>query len=54
VAQRFDYILSSTNKLIEGYAEIFGFELVEGKSYLFGSECKAAVYTWQGCTIEMS
>ncbi|KAF8350494.1 Pre-mRNA cleavage complex II protein Clp1-domain-containing protein [Amanita rubescens] len=41
-------------KLIEGYAEIFGFELVEGKSYIFGSECKAAVYTWQGCTIEMS
>ncbi|KAF8633843.1 hypothetical protein AX15_001217 [Amanita polypyramis BW_CC] len=40
-------------KLVEGYAEIFGFELVEGRSYLFGSECKAAVYTWQGCTIEV-
>ncbi|KAF6763856.1 hypothetical protein DFP72DRAFT_986592 [Ephemerocybe angulata] len=35
-------------------AEIFGAELVEGKTYLFTSECKAALYTWQGCVIEMS
>ncbi|KIL69980.1 hypothetical protein M378DRAFT_118800 [Amanita muscaria Koide BX008] len=41
-------------KLIVGHAEIFGFELVEGKWYLFGYECKAAVYTWQGCTIEVA
>ncbi|KAJ3517404.1 hypothetical protein NLJ89_g521 [Agrocybe chaxingu] len=41
-------------KLVQGHAEIFGFELAEGKVYLFGFECKAAVYTWQGCTIEMS
>ncbi|OCH84996.1 Clp1-domain-containing protein [Obba rivulosa] len=40
-------------KLIRGHAEIFGAELVEGKPYVFGSECKAAVYTWQGCTLEM-
>ncbi|KAG5653694.1 Cleavage polyadenylation factor subunit clp1 [Sphagnurus paluster] len=41
-------------KLVRGYAEIFGAELAEGKQYLFGSECKAAVFTWQGCTIQMS
>ncbi|KAF4603725.1 Cleavage polyadenylation factor subunit clp1 [Pleurotus pulmonarius] len=41
-------------KLGHGQAEVFGAEMVEGKVYLFGSECKAAVYTWRGCTIEMS
>jgi len=41
-------------KLVRGNAEIFGFELAEGKVYLFGYECKAAVYTWRGCTIEIS
>ena len=41
-------------QLVRGHAEIFGAELAEGKSYLFGSECKAAVFTWHGCTIQMS
>ena len=41
-------------QLVTGHAEIFGAELADGKTYLFGQECKAAVYTWQGCTIEMS
>ncbi|TBU35506.1 hypothetical protein BD311DRAFT_772602 [Dichomitus squalens] len=41
-------------KLVSGHAEIFGAELAEGKAYIFGQECKAAVFTWQGCTIEMS
>ncbi|THG93470.1 hypothetical protein EW026_g7775 [Hermanssonia centrifuga] len=41
-------------KLVQGHAEIFGAELAEGKTYLFYEECKAAVFTWQGCTIEMS
>ncbi|KAI0636507.1 hypothetical protein C8Q77DRAFT_1093114 [Trametes polyzona] len=41
-------------KLVNGYAEIFGAELAEGKTYLFGQECKAAVFTWQGCTIEVT
>ncbi|EPS95186.1 hypothetical protein FOMPIDRAFT_1054431 [Fomitopsis schrenkii] len=41
-------------KLIYGHAEIFGAELADGATYLFGLECKAAVYTWQGCTIEIS
>lgn len=41
-------------QLVRGQAEVFGAELVEGKVHLFYEECKAAVYTWQGCTIEMS
>ncbi|KAJ8079156.1 Cleavage polyadenylation factor subunit clp1 [Marasmius tenuissimus] len=41
-------------KLLRGNAEIFGAEMVEGKPYLFGSECKAAVFTWVGCTLQMS
>ncbi|PIL24408.1 hypothetical protein GSI_14162 [Ganoderma sinense ZZ0214-1] len=41
-------------KLVSGHAEIFGAELAEGKVYLFGQECKAAVFTWLGCAIEMS
>ncbi|KAL9715439.1 Cleavage polyadenylation factor subunit clp1 [Leucoagaricus gongylophorus] len=36
-------------KLVRGKAEIFGAELVVGKYYLFGVECKAAVFTWRGC-----
>ena len=27
---------------------------MEGKIYLFYEECKAAVFTWHGCTIEIS
>ncbi|KAF9532167.1 Clp1-domain-containing protein [Crepidotus variabilis] len=41
-------------KLVEGQAEVFGFELAEAKVYLFGSECKAAVYTWKGCAIQVT
>lgn len=41
-------------KLLRGNAEIFGAELAEGKTYLFGFECKAAVFTWQGCTIKVT
>ena len=41
-------------QLVKGQAEIFGFELAEGKPYLFGFECKATLFTWRGCTIEMS
>ncbi|KAL1668606.1 hypothetical protein GGF50DRAFT_96568 [Schizophyllum commune] len=40
-------------KLLRGQAEIYGCELAEGKSYLFGEECKAAVFTWRGASIEM-
>ncbi len=41
-------------QLSRGHAEIFGFELVEGQTYVFGAECKGAIFTWQGCIIEMS
>ncbi|GJE96936.1 Pre-mRNA cleavage complex II protein Clp1-domain-containing protein [Phanerochaete sordida] len=41
-------------KLVQGHAEIFGAELVDGKIYLFYEECKAAVFTWQGCTIQVT
>ncbi|KAH6918292.1 cleavage/polyadenylation factor ia subunit Clp1p [Coprinopsis sp. MPI-PUGE-AT-0042] len=41
-------------KLLRGKAEIDGAELVEGKTYLFALECKAAVFTWHGCTIEVT
>ncbi|KDQ60880.1 hypothetical protein JAAARDRAFT_31881 [Jaapia argillacea MUCL 33604] len=40
-------------KLLRGQAEIFGAELVEGQTYIFGQECKAAIFTWRGCTIEV-
>lgn len=39
--------------LKSGLAEIFGTELVKGKLYEFGSGAKVAVFTWQGCTIEL-
>ncbi|RDX46870.1 hypothetical protein OH76DRAFT_1456984 [Lentinus brumalis] len=41
-------------KLVTGHAEIFGAEMADGKTYLFGQECKAAIFTWHGCTLEMS
>ncbi|KIJ10513.1 hypothetical protein PAXINDRAFT_177469 [Paxillus involutus ATCC 200175] len=41
-------------KLVRGHAEIFGAELAEGKTCIFGLECKAAVFTWQGCTLEIT
>ncbi|KAI0723768.1 Pre-mRNA cleavage complex II protein Clp1-domain-containing protein [Cerioporus squamosus] len=41
-------------KLVTGHAEIFGAELADGKAYVFDQECKAAVFTWQGCTIEVT
>jgi polyribonucleotide 5'-hydroxyl-kinase len=41
-------------RVLKGHAEVFGAELADGKYYLFGHECKAAVFTWQGCTIEVT
>ncbi|KAJ7172191.1 Pre-mRNA cleavage complex II protein Clp1-domain-containing protein [Mycena filopes] len=41
-------------KLIRGHAEVFGAELAANKPYLFGSECKAAIFTWRGCVIEVT
>ena len=45
---------TATFQVVKGHAEVFGAELADGKYYLFGHECKAAIFTWQGCTIEMS
>ncbi|XP_030745886.1 protein CLP1 homolog [Sitophilus oryzae] len=39
--------------LKNGLAEIFGTEIVKGKTYEFTAGAKVAVYTWQGCTIEV-
>lgn len=39
--------------LKSGLAEIFGTELVKGKLYEFTSGAKVAVFTWQGCTLEL-
>ncbi|GJQ80829.1 cbc [Trypoxylus dichotomus] len=39
--------------LKSGSAEVFGTELVKGKSYEFASGAKVAVFTWQGCTLEL-
>lgn len=36
-----------------GYAELFGTELVKGKPYEFHTGAKVAVFTWHGCTVEL-
>lgn len=36
-----------------GFAEIFGTELVKGKLYEFTAGAKVAIFTWQGCTVEL-
>ncbi|KAI5813339.1 Pre-mRNA cleavage complex II protein Clp1-domain-containing protein [Pyronema omphalodes] len=40
-------------KLLRGAAEVFGTELPLGQKFTF-TGCKAAVYTWYGCTLEIS
>lgn len=40
-------------QLKSGLAEIFGTELVKGKSYTFYFGAKIAVFTWQGCTLKL-
>jgi polyribonucleotide 5'-hydroxyl-kinase len=39
--------------MTEGMAEIFGCELMLDKEYRFSGQ-KLAVFSWQGCTIELS
>lgn len=34
-------------------AELFGTELVKGKKYVFSTGAKIAIFTWQGCTLEL-
>ncbi|GIZ41452.1 hypothetical protein CKM354_000475500 [Cercospora kikuchii] len=40
-------------KLESGYAELFGVELAPKQTYTF-SGCKGAIFTWQGCQLELS
>lgn len=41
-------------RLLNGTAEIFGHELASGLEWPLTNECRAAVFTWTGCEIEMS
>lgn len=43
-----------TLKLLTGRAELFGAELPREQPYTFTTECKAAVFTWHGCTLEVT
>lgn len=45
---------SCSIKLLGGTAEIFGFELLPGFENPLAEECKAAVFTWTGCDLEIS
>ncbi|PVG01138.1 hypothetical protein CPB86DRAFT_773489 [Serendipita vermifera] len=40
-------------KVTDGNAEVFGSEMAPGRMYLFSSECKAAIFSWEGCTIQI-
>ncbi|CAO3620204.1 unnamed protein product [Cunninghamella echinulata] len=44
---------NDSEELVKGTAEIFGTELADGVEYTFTGR-KAAVYTWHGCTLEIS
>ena len=41
-------------KLLNGSAEIFGFELLQNVENPLGEEVKAAVFSWTGAEVEMS
>lgn len=41
-------------ELKSGMAEIFGTEIVRNKKYLFTAGTKMAVFTWHGCTLELT
>jgi len=40
-------------RLLNGHAELFGVELATNRSYNL-SGCKGAIFTWQGCQLEIS
>ncbi|KAI9928329.1 hypothetical protein ASPWEDRAFT_38844 [Aspergillus wentii DTO 134E9] len=52
---RFEVAFATTVrvKLLAGTAELFGTELAASQTYTF-SGTKAAIYTWHGCTLEVS
>lgn len=41
-------------EVLTGLAELFGTELVKGKSYEFGTGDKVAVFTYHGCTVRVT
>ena len=41
-------------ELKSGQAEIFGTEMVTNTRYQFGAGAKLAVFTYQGCTVQVS
>jgi len=41
-------------QLVSGFAEIFGTELVKNHPYSLPSGSKVAVFSWQGCTVNIS
>jgi len=43
-----------TIQLIQGTAESFGTELALQQLYSFGSGCNASIFTWHGCTLEIT
>lgn len=40
-------------ELLTGLAEVFGSELNRNKKYVFGPGSKIAVFTWQGCSVNL-
>jgi len=47
-------LVSFVLQLVSGFAEIFGTELVKNHQYSFPSGSKVAVFSWQGCSVNIS
>ncbi|KAI2559995.1 CLP1 isoform 1, partial [Pan troglodytes] len=41
-------------ELLTGMAEIFGTELTRNKKFTFDAGAKVAVFTWHGCSVQLS
>ncbi|NXW46353.1 CLP1 kinase, partial [Nyctiprogne leucopyga] len=53
---RFEVEASQTVQLelLTGMAEVFGTELTRNKKFTFDAGAKVAVFTWHGCTVQLS
>lgn len=53
---RFEVEASQTvqMELLTGMAEVFGTELTRNKKFTFDAGAKVAVFTWHGCTVQLS
>ncbi|KFM02760.1 Polyribonucleotide 5'-hydroxyl-kinase Clp1, partial [Aptenodytes forsteri] len=53
---RFEVEASQTVQLelLTGMAEVFGTELTRNKKFAFDAGAKVAVFTWHGCTVQLS